>query len=190
MKTSKVLRRLSRLDARPQLLERVARDVGVALAHGDREGLSVVVRGLATNAPDSDGGDPELAYWAGFAAAMGMLLASYEAAHEPGDARAAAMRALGSPSAKAVLGALADMPQTGAELAKHLQLTPGAVSKILKSLRGVGLVRVLGGPTESESIPERGAPKPHALTPLGIGVAGELAASAVAEEPSYRAAVR
>ena len=55
-------------------------------------------------------------------------------------------------------------------LAAKLGATPGATSKILASLRGVGLVRIVGG----RPYPKRGAAKPHVLTPLGSWVASEL----------------
>lgn len=173
MKTGKVLRRLTRVRQEPVVLQTVARDVGFALARGERDELVVVAREIAANAPDGDADEAASRYWAGFSAAMGMVLAAYEAAHEHQDARAAALRALGSTSARSVLIALHAAPATGAELAAHLGFSASAVSKILKSLRNAGLARVLGGPDERE-LPERGARKPHALTPMGTSLAVEL----------------
>lgn len=179
MRTGKVIKRLARIGERPELLNTVARDAGVALARGERDALRLLVRELAVRAPGGEG-DPPVErttgqhYWAGFAAAMGMVLASYEAEHGHADARAVAMRALTSPVARRVLCELAHGPATGAVLASRLKLTRGGVSKILKSLRGVGLARIAGG--GHGPVPERGAPKPHVLTAQGAALAGELVA--------------
>ena len=129
-------------------------------------------------------------YWAGFAAAIGTLLAAYEAAHEHQDARVVALRAISSPAAESVLLALADRPATGAELATRLGLTPGAVSKILKALRDASLARILGGPPENQPLPERGAPKPHALTSMGSSLARECSAAAHSDRLAANAALR
>jgi hypothetical protein len=176
VKTEKVLRRIAELGATEESLaklEQVARDVGFALANGQREALQEVARELAAHAPYPPGGrDDKLrkSYWAGFSAALGTLLASYEAAYERDDAHAAALRAVRSDLSKAVVRLLSEAPRTGAELAAKLAATAGATSKILASLRGVGLVRVVGG----QPYPKRGAAKPHILTPLGSWVAREL----------------
>jgi DNA-binding transcriptional ArsR family regulator len=180
MKTGKVMRRLARVGECPELLNTVARDAGVALARGERDALRLMVRELAARAPGGDGDPPrdrdaQDQYWAGFSAAMGMVLASYEAEHGNSDARVAAMRAVSRPAARRVLCELAHGPATGAALAGRLQLTRGGVSKILKSLRGVGLARLAGGGSDAV-VPERGAPKPHVLTAQGAALAGELVA--------------
>lgn len=173
MNQKKVLRRVRRAQAEPEVLSTVARDVGVALAQGDRDNLADVARELAANAPNQ--ADPASQYWAGFAAALGMLLSAYDAAHTQADAREAALRAVAGDSAQAVLQMLSRGPATGAELSSRLGITPGGISKILKTLRGFGLARALGGQPSGE-IPERGAPKPHVLTSLGISIASELLA--------------
>jgi DNA-binding transcriptional ArsR family regulator len=165
VKPKKVIRRLRAVEQTPEVLEQVARDLGFALARGERDAAAEVGRALAGAAPEGDG------YWAGFAAGLGMLLASYEAGFERADARQAALGAASSATARAVIAVLASEPATGAELANHLGVTPGAASKVLSALRGAGLVRVLGG----APIPKRGARKPHGLTPLGTWVADELA---------------
>ena len=176
MKTEKVLRRIAELAATEESLaklEQVARDVGFALASGQREALQEVARELAAHAPYPPGQrDDKLrkSYWAGFAAGLGTLLAAYEAAHERDDAHASALRAVRSELSRAVVRLISEAPCTGAELAGKLGVTPGATSKILASLRGSGLVRVVGG----RPYPKRGAAKPHILTPLGSWVAGEL----------------
>ena len=194
MRARKVLRRIARSCERPEALQTVARDIGEGLARGQRDDLLEVARQLAAHAPQPTG-DPAAAdpgpsseYWAGFAAAMGTLLAAYEAAHEGQDARAAALRSIASSSAEAVVTELGHGPATGAELASKLGLTPGATSKILKSLRAAGLARILGG--TPESIPERGAPKPHVLTSLGSSIARELIAETQSEQPQVEAAMR
>jgi DNA-binding transcriptional ArsR family regulator len=194
MRTGKVIKRLARIGERPELLNTVARDAGVALARGEREALRLLVRELAARAPGGEGDAPVNPaagehYWAGFAAAMGMVLASYEAEHGQADARMAAMRALSSPVARRVLCELAHGPATGAVLASRLTLTRGAVSKILKSLRGVGLARIAGGGMGHGPVPERGAPKPHVLTALGAALAGEADELWSEREPGREAAL-
>lgn len=178
MKISKVTRRLNQVEQTPEVLEQVARDLGFALARGERDAAAEVARALARAAPDDDG------YWAGFAAGMGVMVAAYQAALERQDARAAGLAAASSETSRAVLAALAVEPATGAELASRLGVTPGAASKVLTSLRGAGLVRVLGG----APIPKRGARKPHALTPLGSWVADEQSKRTAAQgTPSVHA---
>ncbi len=187
MRTDKLMRRLADLGSSPEELERVARDIGFALARGQREPLAEVARELAARAPHSSRQDAEKSYWAGFAAALGTVVAAYQAAHEQSDARQAALNAASSDSAQAVIAILATHPATGAELAASLGITPGATSKILASLRGAGLVRLSG----SQTYPKRGARKPHVLTPLGGWVADQLAArTGKAKQRSSRAGER
>jgi DNA-binding MarR family transcriptional regulator len=175
VKRDKVLKRIGTVTRSPEVLDHVARDVGVALAAGQRDDLAAFARELAARAPDAGGErDAKSAhYWSGLAAGLGMLLASYEAAFQLDDARAAALRATGSELARAVVLALAAAPATGIELAERLGVTAGATSKILSSLRGAGVARPLG----DMPYPKRGARKPHGLTPLGTALADELRAS-------------
>lgn len=194
MQTKKVLRRIARTNDRPELFERIARDVGVALARGQRDDLATVVRELAVHAPAPPAPKPgdrdhATAYWSGFAAALGTLLTAYEAAHHDGDAREFARRVVAGASAESVILALAEKPATGAELARELGLTPGATSKILKSLRQAGLARI-PGPPDGTRIPERGARKIHRLTSLGLSIAEEFAAANHRGEKGLEAAVR
>lgn len=163
----KTIRRIARIGAEPEELERVARDVAVAVARGEREELKEVGRALAMHAPARSAGDD---YWAGFAAALGTMLAAYEVSFERSDARRAALQVVSSDTSKKVVRALADNPATNAELARRISVTPGATSKILTALREAGMARVLGG----DALPERGARKLHALTPLGSWVADVL----------------
>ncbi|MEM9491279.1 MAG: hypothetical protein AAGC55_19175, partial [Myxococcota bacterium] len=117
------------------------------------------------------------AYWAGFSAALATLLASYESAHTEDEVRLEARRIVSSPSAQAVVLELARGPATGAELARTLELTPGAVSKVFKSLRLAGLARALSSASPDRAgrpSPERGVRKPHVLTSLGMAVADDL----------------
>ncbi len=176
MNTEKVIRRLAELSEAPEGLSQLARDIGFGVARGEREALAVVGRELAAAAPSRRQNE----YWAGFAAALGTMLASYESAHERVDARQAALRAVRSDASRAVVCALACGPATGAELAEQIGITPSATSKILAALRGAGLARILG----AEPLPKRGARKPHALTPLGSWAADTLigdGASAMAQ---------
>jgi DNA-binding transcriptional ArsR family regulator len=168
LNTAKVLRRIAQLGATPEAAEQVARDVGFALARGEREALAAVVRELAARAPAAD--ERDASYWAGFADGLGTLVASWQAAQERADARRAALQAVSSDTARGAVRALGAGPATGTELAASLGVTPGAASKALATLRGAGLVRVLGG----QPYPKRGARKPHALTALGTWVADEL----------------
>ena len=71
MPTDKLLRRLADLGHSPEGLERVARDVGFALARGERESLGEVARELAARASHPNHHDADKSYWAGFAAALG-----------------------------------------------------------------------------------------------------------------------
>ncbi|HTM19448.1 MAG TPA: MarR family transcriptional regulator, partial [Kofleriaceae bacterium] len=172
MNLDKVLRRIGRLDEQPEALAQVARDVGFALAAGERRAIERVARALAAQAPQRrrGRGASEQDYWAGFSAGIAMLLAAHQAGAEVGDAREAALRQAASDGARAAILILAGGPATGAELAAQLGLTPGATSKILSTLRGAGLVRPLGG----HPYPKRGARKPHVLTSLGSWLADEL----------------
>ncbi len=171
MKVNKTIRRIANVKAQPDELMRVARDIAVAVARGEREELKEVGRALATHAPEvkkSEHADHN--YWAGFSAALGTLLAAYEVSFERKDARRVAMEAVTSETSQAVVLALAEQPATSAELARALTVTPGATSKILNALREAGLARILGG----HPLPERGARKTHALTPMGSWVADSL----------------
>jgi CRP-like cAMP-binding protein len=174
IKRDKVLGRIARAAQSPEILDHVARDVGVALAAGQREALAAIARELAAHAPSTSAEAPAgragQPYWAGFAAGMGTLLAAYEASFQHADARESARRAVAGDLAQSIVLALGDAPATGVDLAARVGATPGAVSKILGALRGAGLARVLGG----LPYPKRGARKPHALTPLGVGIADEL----------------
>lgn len=184
VKREKVLKRIRTVATSPELLDHVARDVGVALASGQRDDLAAFAHGLAAHAPAGPGERAERGgdrgasgksghYWAGVAAGLGILLASYEAAFQHVDARAAALRSAGGELARSVVLALAEAPATGVELAERLGVTPGATSKVLASLRASGVARPLGG----MPYPKRGARKPHGLTPLGSAIADELQVS-------------
>jgi len=194
MNTDKVRRRIAELakpgGVSPERLERLARDLGFALARGERAPLADAARSLAANAPRrarSRAAPAEDTAWAaGYAACFGTLLAAYEAAHERVDARDAAVRALSSDVAIGVVRALTEGPATGAELAARLSVTPGATSKILTQLRGAGLARVAGG----RPYPKRGARKPHVLTSLGSWAADELAQSETAGRDQPDDAIR
>jgi hypothetical protein len=172
----KVLRRIARLGSTPEAAEQVARDVGFGLAREQREALVAVARELAAHAPEASERNRD--YWAGFADALGTLLAAWQAAHERTDARQAALRAVTGDTARGTVQTLARGPATGAEVAAALGVTPGAASKALASLRAAGIARVLGG----QPYPKRGARKPHALTSLGDWLAGELERRAEAGE--------
>ena len=163
----KTIRRIAHLETEPEELNRVARDIAVAVARGEREELKEVARALAIHAPSRSGADD---YWAGFAAALGTLLAAYEVSFERSDARRNALQVVSSDTSKKVVRALAEKPATNAELARRISVTPGATSKILTALREAGMARVLGG----DNVPERGARKLHTLTPLGSWVADVL----------------
>ncbi|MCG8419129.1 MAG: winged helix-turn-helix domain-containing protein [Proteobacteria bacterium] len=190
MHAKKVCGRIARIRECPDVLNIVARNIGEGLARGQREELQQVARELAAKSLEADSNDAQANYWAGFAAALGTLLASYEAAHEESDIRATAMRVLANVSAEAVLLELRHGPATGAELASRLGVTPGATSKILKSLRNVGLARVLGGLAGDETLPERGARKSHVLTSLGSSVAQEILATTSGPQRAIGAAAR
>lgn len=179
MKVHKTIRRIAQLGADPGELERVARDIAVAVARGEREELKEVGRALASHAPvrKKDAAD-EHNYWAGYAAALGGLLAAYEVSFEHKDSRRAATEAVSSETSQAVVLALAEAPATNAELARALSVTASATSKILATLREHGLARILGG----ASVPARGARKVHALTPLGTWVADRLGGDAKENE--------
>jgi hypothetical protein len=168
----KVLRRIGRLDEQPEALAQVARDVGFALAAGERRAIERVARALAAKAPARKRGKgaSDQDYWAGFSAGLAMLMAAHQAGAEVGDAREAALRQTATEGARRVILLLGAGPLTGAELAGQLAMTPGATSKILATLRGAGLVRPLGG----HPYPKRGARKPHVLTSLGSWLADEL----------------
>jgi DNA-binding transcriptional ArsR family regulator len=168
--TSKIVRRMQKMATEPNtVLSGVARDVGFAIAEGDREALEAIGRELAARAPHGD--SDEQTYWAGFAAGMGSLMAAFQAAHDRTDARAAAIGATRTEIARSIVATLAVGPATGAELAQQLGVTPSAISKSLTALRNSGVARVLGG----GPYPKRGARKPHALTSLGSWVADEVA---------------
>jgi CRP-like cAMP-binding protein len=172
VKLDKVVARIARIAEEPELLEQVARDVGAGLAEGERDSLERVARELAIHAPHRSRGaktDPN-DYWAGYAAAIGTLLAAQRAAAEKVEAREAALRHTRGETAQGALEILAARPSTGAEIAAQLGVTPGAASKVLAQLRGAGLARTLGG----QPYPKRGARKPHVLTPLGSWAADEL----------------
>jgi DNA-binding transcriptional ArsR family regulator len=168
----KITARIARIGAQPELLEQLARDVGAAIAAGERDALERIARELAVHAPHRVRGDngSDRDYWAGFAAAMATLIAAERASSEKREQREAALRQLTGETAQAAVELLAEDPMTGAELAARLGVTPGAASKVLAQLRGAGLARTLGG----EPYPKRGARKPHVLTPLGSWAQGEL----------------
>jgi DNA-binding transcriptional ArsR family regulator len=170
MNTAKVLRRIARMGATPEVAEQIARDLGFALARDEREALAAAAREMAARAPGREDGDRGDEYWAGFVDGLGTLIASWQAAQERADARRAALEAVSSETARGAVRALTAGPATGAELATALGVTPGAASKALATLRGAGLVRVLGG----QPYPKRGARKPHGLTPLGTWLVEEL----------------
>jgi CRP-like cAMP-binding protein len=172
MKIDKVVSRIARLSTEPELLEQVARDVGAGLAAGERDELETIARELAARAPHRARGAKasEQEYWAGYAAAIGTLLAAQRATAEKHESRQAALQHAQGETAQGVLAVLATGPATGAEVAAQLGVTPGAASKLLTMLRGAGLVRTLGG----QPYPKRGARKPHVLTPLGSWAADEL----------------
>jgi len=171
VKLEKVVDRIARIGAEPEVLEQIARDVGAGLAEDERRALERVARELAIHAPHRGrgaGASPH-DYWAGYAAAIGTVLAAQRAAAEKVEAREAALRHTAGDNSQACLEILAAGPATGAEIAAHLDITPGAASKILAHLRGAGLVRPLGG----QPYPKRGARKPHVLTALGSWTADE-----------------
>lgn len=169
-KTNKIVRRMQKMATEPNtVLSGVARDVGFAIAEGDRDAIEAIGRELAARAPHGD--TNEQAYWAGFAAGIGSMLASLQAAHDRVDSRAAALGATRSDVARSIVATLAVGPATGAELAGQLGVSASAISKSLNNLRNSGVVRMLGG----GPYPKRGARKPHALTSLGAWVADELA---------------
>jgi hypothetical protein len=179
VKRDKVLKRIGTVARSPDVLDHVARDIGVALAAGQRDDLATFARELAARVPEAPGerggrgGSKSASYWSGVAAGLGMLLASYEASFQQDDSRAVARRAATSEFARSTVLALADAPATGIELAERIGATPGAMSKILAGLRAVGVARPLGG----LPYPKRGARKPHGLTPLGTALADELRAT-------------
>ncbi len=183
MNPDKVRRRIAELSKRgevsPELLERLARDLGFAMARGQRAALAAAARELAAHAPAPPAAKKKsaraerTAWAAGYASCLGSLLAAFEAAHERGDAHQAALRAASSEVSRAVVRLLAEGPATGAELAAELGVTASSTSKVLAQLRGAGLARVAGG----RPYPKRGAPKPHLLTSLGSWVADTLAAA-------------
>ena len=175
MNLKKVKKRLVQIPTKPELLEHVARDVGFAAADADRQILATIASHLAKAAGS---GKKNQDYWAGFATALGMFLASYEAGFEQRDAEQYALQCVKNPSIRATIEELNDAPQTGKSLALQLGLSPSATSKILTSLREMGIARVLGG----RPYPKRGAPKPHALTPLGEWLAKQINTKA---EPSH-----
>jgi len=172
VKLEKITARIARVGAQPDLLEQLARDVGAAIASGERDALEHIARELAIHAPHRVRGDngSDRDYWAGFAAAMATLIAAERASSEKREQGEAALRSLAGETAQAAVELLAEDPMTGAELAARLGVTPGAASKVLAQLRGAGLARTLGG----EPYPKRGARKPHVLTPLGSWAQGEL----------------
>jgi len=187
VKVNKTIRRIAQLKTEPEQLERVARDIAVAVARGEREELKEVGRALATYAPTVKKAEhDDHNYRAGFAAALGTLLAAYEVSFERKDARRVAMEAVSSDTSKAVVVALARQPATNAELARAIGVTPGATSKILNALREAGLARILGG----HPLPERGARKTHALTPMGSWVADTLTGEVTDATESARTATK
>lgn len=169
MKLAKVVARIARIGKEPELLEQIARDVGAGLAEDERRALERVARELAIHAPHRGRSGSADDYWAGYAAAIGTVLAAQRASAEKVEAREAALRHTAGDNNQACLEVLAAGPATGAELAARLDITPGAASKMLAHLRGAGLVRPLGG----QPYPKRGARKPHVLTALGSWTADE-----------------